>query len=310
MTFFHNDSLPPMPSIADNIPLSDFMFDERYGRRSYDESLDAYTCGLSGRKLSAHEQKECVELLSRALAKELHWRVIEASAFDKTIGVFAFNTTSQCRALFTGQYLLPVALKAAKVAGIAQDRIYLCEMIDDSDSEKFAGFRTVGQLIREGESLPELERVAWQHGQGPTQTAFLCYSSGTSGLPKAVMISHKNVIANIIQLSLFHQVDRDNIAPRHRDIGLGLLPQSHIYSLIIICHASTYRGDSVIVLPKFELEAYFGAIAKYRINTLYLVPPIIISMVNNLQTIRVWVGAAPLAPQITWLFCPIIQRGR
>lgn len=122
------------------------------------------------------------------------------------------------------------------------------------------------------------------------------------------MISHKNVIANIIQLSLFDQVDRDDIAPGHRDIGLGLLPQSHIYSLIIICHVSTYRGDSVIVLPKFELEAYFGAIAKYKINTLYLVPPIIISMVNNLQTMRrfdltavrrVWVGAAPLAPEIT-----------
>lgn len=99
--------------------------------------------------------------------------------------------TSQCRALFTVQSLLPVALKAAKVAGIAQDRIYLCEMSDDSDSEKFAGFRTVGQLIQEGESLPELERVAWQHGQGAKQTAFLCYSSGTSGLPVSEKLSIK-----------------------------------------------------------------------------------------------------------------------
>lgn len=121
------------------------------------------------------------------------------------------------------------------------------------------------------------------------------------------MISHRNVIANTIQLSLFDQADRDNIAPRHRDIGLGLLPQSHIYSLIVICHVSTYRGDSVIVLPKFELETYLGAIAKYKINTLYVVPPIVISMVNNLQTMRrfdltavrrVWVGAAPVAPEI------------
>lgn len=94
MTFFPNDSLPPMPSIPDSIPLCDFMFDERYGRRPYDESLDAYTCRLSGRKLSAHEQKERVELLSRALAKELHWRVNEGSEFDKTVGVFALNTVS------------------------------------------------------------------------------------------------------------------------------------------------------------------------------------------------------------------------
>lgn len=122
------------------------------------------------------------------------------------------------------------------------------------------------------------------------------------------MISHKNVIANVIQLSLFDQVDRDNIAPKHHDIGLGLLSQSHIYSLIIICHVSTYRGDSVIVMSKFDLDTYFATIAKYRINTLYLVPPIIISMINNLQVMRrfdltavrrVWVGAAPLASQIT-----------
>lgn len=93
MTFFPNDSLPPMPSIPD-IPLCDFMFDERYGRRPYDESLDAYTCGLSGRKLSAHEQKDRVEFLSRALAKELRWRVNEGSEFDKTVGVFALNTVS------------------------------------------------------------------------------------------------------------------------------------------------------------------------------------------------------------------------
>lgn len=122
------------------------------------------------------------------------------------------------------------------------------------------------------------------------------------------MISHRNVIANVLQLSIFDHHDRENIGPGHRDVGLGLLPQSHIYSLIIICHASTYRGDSVVVLPKFELETYLRAIEKYSINTLYLVPPIVISMINNFPVLRrfnltsvkrVWVGAAPLAPEVT-----------
>lgn len=97
--------------------------------------------------------------------------------------------TTQCQALFTVQDLLPVALKAAKAAGMAQDRIYLCEMSGDSDSERFTGFRTVGQLVRQGERLPELDRVAWHRGQGAKQTAFLCYSSGTSGLPVSGKIS-------------------------------------------------------------------------------------------------------------------------
>lgn len=116
MTFFPNDSLPPMPSIPDNIPLCDFMFDERHGRRPYDESLDAYTCGLSGRKLSAHEQKERVELLSRALAKELHWRVNEGSESDKTVGVFALNTVSTM-----SFYLWWDGLRPLKHSGASKD---------------------------------------------------------------------------------------------------------------------------------------------------------------------------------------------
>lgn len=95
MTFLPNNCLPEMPSIPDNIPICDFMFDECYGRCPYSESLDAYTCGLSGKKLSAHEQKERVELLSRALAEELHWRVNEGSEFDKVVGIFALNTVGR-----------------------------------------------------------------------------------------------------------------------------------------------------------------------------------------------------------------------
>lgn len=122
------------------------------------------------------------------------------------------------------------------------------------------------------------------------------------------MISHRNVIANIMQLTLFDQADRLKIRPDYKDIALGLLPQSHIFSLIIICHLSTYRGDTVIVLSKFHLESYLRTIEKFKIRTLYLVPPIIIAMINNLEILsrfdltcikRLWIGAAPLAPEVT-----------
>lgn len=125
---------------------------------------------------------------------------------------------------------------------------------------------------------------------------------------KAAMISHRNVIANIMQLTLFDKADREHIYHSYRDVVLGLLPQSHIFSLIIVCHLSTYRGDSVIILPRFVLNTFLEVIEKFRINTLYLVPPIIITMMNNFKHMRkfdlksvnrVWVGAAPLAPEAT-----------
>ncbi|KAL0940147.1 AMP-binding enzyme [Colletotrichum truncatum] len=342
MSFLPNASLPELPTIPDTVPLCEFMFDERHGRCPFAESLNAYTCGLSGLSISAEHQKTQVDFIARSLAHELGWHVNRGSEFDKVVGIFALNTidimglswaihrvngisspanamysveelthqllTSQCKALFTVQQLLPTALKAAEAAGIPKDRVYLCEMSWQTSRETQSSFKTLADLCAQGKLLPELEPIKWEKGQGQRQTAFLCYSSGTSGLPKAVMISHQNVIANIIQLSLFDQKDRDNIAHRHRDIGLGLLPQSHIYSLIIICHASTYRGDSVIVLPKFDLETYLQTIERHKINTLYLVPPIIISMINNLEIMsrydlssvkRVWVGAAPLGLEAT-----------
>lgn len=55
------------------------------------------------------------------------------------------------------------------------------------------------------------------------------------------------------------------------EVALGLLPQSHIYSLVVICHATTYRGDQVINLPKFEIGNFLRAIQRFKINTLPLV---------------------------------------
>ena len=52
---------------------------------------------------------------------------------------------------------------------------------------------------------------------------------------------------------------------------LGLLPQNHIYSLVVICHSHIYRGDQVINLPKFEIQQFLRAVQDFHINTLYLV---------------------------------------
>lgn len=55
------------------------------------------------------------------------------------------------------------------------------------------------------------------------------------------------------------------------DIILGLLPQSHIYSLVVVCHVAPYRGDQVVILPRFEANQFLGAIQRFKIHVLYLV---------------------------------------
>jgi acyl-CoA synthetase (AMP-forming)/AMP-acid ligase II len=82
------------------------------------------------------------------------------------------------------------------------------------------------------------------------------------------MISHRNVIANTLQLTTF---EKPQFGQGPRGVVLGLLPQSHIYALVVICHANVYRGFGVTNLPKFDLQLLLGAIQRFKINTLYLV---------------------------------------
>jgi hypothetical protein len=90
------------------------------------------------------------------------------------------------------------------------------------------------------------------------------------------MISHYNVLAHIMQVTAQEAKYRESLKlpgqqSPYTGIVLGLLPQSHIYSIGFICHAGTYRGDQIIVLPKFELGQYLNVIQKFQITILFLV---------------------------------------
>lgn len=93
--------------------------------------------------------------------------------------------SSGAKALFTCLPLLQVALAAAQKVGIPKKHVYLLSLPKQmtGDVEAPNDLKTVDQLIKEGASQPQLEKLRWSKGQGAKQTAFLCYSSGTSGLP-------------------------------------------------------------------------------------------------------------------------------
>ena len=94
-----------------------------------------------------------------------------------------------CSAIFACLPLLETSLKAAKKAGIPKEKVYICELPDitTGGAKLPAGHKTLCDLINAGKNLPELEPIKWEKGQGAKQTAFLCYSSGTSGLPACIL---------------------------------------------------------------------------------------------------------------------------
>lgn len=349
MPFVAPSWVPQLPfDPPDSIPICDFMLDERFGRHPLGYSYNPFTCGLTGKTYSSLEVKERVDWLARGLAKELGFKPNEGTEWDKVIAVFSVNTldtlplawathrlggiqspanaaysteelvyqlkNSGAKALFTCIPLLETARAAAKQSNIPDNRIYLLEVPEQFTAGKSApnGMKTVDDFIREGKQLGRLEGLKWAEGDGAKKTAFLCYSSGTSGLPKGVMISHRNVIANTMQIGTYEKPFRSKMINDLRNQSeyteqvLGLLPMSHIYGLVVICHANVYRGDGVIVLPKFEFASTLQAIQDHKISSLFLVPPIIILMTKNPQMLAkydlssvwsVFTGAAPLGEE-------------
>lgn len=348
MSFHPPSWVPKLPfDPPDSVSIYDFLFDENYGRHPLGYSFPPFTCGLTGKEYDALTVKDRVEALARGLSKELGWKPNQGSEWDKVIGVFSVNTIdtltlawathrlggvqtpanaaysapeieyqlkdSGAKCLFTCLPLLPTALEACAKAGIPKNRIFILDVPKELTGGKPAPseFKTVDQLIKEGESQAKLEKLEWQEGEGARRTAFLCYSSGTSGLPKGVMISHRNVIANTMQIKAFDKSCRDKKIPPgtqsdYTETALGLLPMSHIYCLVVICHASVYRGDRVVVLPKFEFKPFLETIQRFKINCLYLVPPIIILLTKQKQLCdqfdlssvdAVFTGAAPLGEE-------------
>ncbi|KAK3298412.1 uncharacterized protein B0H64DRAFT_471706 [Chaetomium fimeti] len=337
MVFYPPPWVPKLPfDPPDSVTIGEFMKSEIYGRCPISKSRNPFTCGLTGRTYTVTESHQRADLIAKALSKIMGWEPNADSPWDKVVAVFSFNTidylsvlnavhrlsgiatpanvaysaeelehqlrSSGAKALFTCVPVLETALKAAKAVGIPEDKIFIMDLPHHSQKPPF---KTVDDFVEMGRSVPELEPLRWVKGQGARQTAFLCYSSGTSGLPKAVMISHQNVIANTMQYCIFEDVARRQLGIETQ-VELGLLPFSHIYGLVVVAHSATWRGDEVIVLPKFDLTDYLQAIERFKINHILIVPPIVVRMLSSrdilkkydLSSIRlIFTGAAPLGKE-------------
>ncbi|HLV44197.1 MAG TPA: AMP-binding protein [Aggregatilineales bacterium] len=130
-------------------------------------------------------------------------------------------------------------------------------------------------------------------------TAVLPYSSGTTGLPKGVRLTHRNLVANLVQLAAV-----EPITPG--DVLLGVLPFFHIYGLTFVLNLGLVTGAAVVTMPRFDLAACLDLMRRYQVTRAPLVPPVIRALARHpaargveLPALRVIIsGAAPLAGDI------------
>ncbi|KAJ5388959.1 uncharacterized protein N7496_000027 [Penicillium cataractarum] len=203
--------------------------------------------------------------------------------------------TAQAKVLMTAASSLPVAIPAAKNAGISQDRIILLE-------GRKEGFTSIQDLVVFGAGFgPNGQVQPFKIPAGQTNKdicGFLSFSSGTTGLPKAVMIAHHNVIAQSMQV--------EQITAKENKKVLAVLPLFHITGLVHQMHLPVFRNAEVYMLPAFTMKAMLDTVVQYQITELLLVPPILIRLLRDpivkdydLSHVRKFSsGAAPLSSEV------------
>ena len=187
---------------------------------------------------------------------------------------------SGARIVVTVPQLAERALKAAELAGGAEVIVFG----EAPGCTPFAALVTSGGVVPAVTIDPENDIVA------------LPYSSGTTGLPKVVMLTHRNLVSNLAQIEFV-----DTSGPG--DHTIGILPFFHIYGMVVILCAILRRGATVVTMPQFDLETYLRLTQDYKVSAAYLVPPVALALakhpmvdkydLSSLQMVNS--GAAPMS---------------
>ncbi len=199
-------------------------------------------------------------------------------------------TGTQAKKLVTHRVLLPQAAAGAATAGLTASDVIVAGIATKAEREAARGHTAWNTVLTTRPNPPRI------HIDPATHIACLPTSSGTSGLPKAVMLSHRNLVANMLQ---FNEV----LAPLGEDVSLvAFLPYSHIYAMTTNLNYGLYRRAAQYTLSGFDPAQFLTTIAVHRPAILFVVPPVAAFLAKHpavaqadLSSLKLIVcGAAPL----------------
>ncbi len=297
----------PSPNVdIPNVPLSDFVLARASGLGDKPALIDAPT----GRTITYAQLAESVRAVAAGLAERgfgkgdifAHYapNLPEyAVAFHAVASVGGVNTTANplltadelaaqlrdcgARLLVTVPDQLEKATAAAERAGVEDIFVY----------GEANGATPFASLLQTGGEPPE---VAIDPAE---DVVALPYSSGTTGLPKGVMLTHRNLGANICQ-TIAHQRLRED------ERVIAVLPFFHIYGLVVLMNLPLYRGATIVTMPRFDLPEFLRVMQQYSITRAWVVPPIVLALAKqplvdefDLSSLEFMLsGAAPLSAEL------------
>ncbi|EIM81740.1 acetyl-CoA synthetase-like protein [Stereum hirsutum FP-91666 SS1] len=198
----------------------------------------------------------------------------------------SFSTPSETTALmklarvtqlFVSPKKLPMAREAARKIGLPDEKIYILQ-------GKVEGRRSLADMINDVRANGTL-RVASRPVKKDT-LAYLIFSSGTSGLPKAVMLSHRNLCCSLLQsIQLAKEVAKyGTTQPSTADapaVSIAFLPMYHAMCLHNVIFRGLISPTTFIIMPRWDINAVLELVPRYKVTALAMVPSIVHQLVHH-----------------------------
>ncbi|KAJ7593733.1 phenylacetyl-CoA ligase [Mycena floridula] len=329
MTIFHSQGTPLLHPPPEDKTLPQFLLD---GVRpdAFRPDLPEYPCLIeeeTGRQVYIDELRSRTENLARAFSSQDVVVLCSPNHLDYPVCIWAAHRLGSIVApigpsltieemahqiriakpalILVHSEALSVALAATN---LSNSRIVVIDASSTLDTSKF---RTLEGIIAEGAHLPPFQEFNLKAGEAKTKIAVLIFSSGTTGIPKAVSVTHYNLVSFLLQscafFKLFDPKTRwEDRRYRPGDVVSGALPLYHIYGLAGNM-VTIYTRMGQVVSPKFVFDKFLNSIARYRVTHLLIVPPQailltkhLLSRTANLTSIRYcMIAAAPVSPELT-----------
>ncbi|MBS1694539.1 MAG: AMP-binding protein [Actinobacteria bacterium] len=271
--------------------------------------IDAFAGALGARGIGVGDVVGLLAPNSSAFATAFHG-ILRAGATATTVNALFTATDiakqltdSHATMLITVSALAPRAAEAATAAGLAAADL----VVLDGAGQAADGHPNAADLLAAGAKPPRV------HFDPATHLAVLPYSSGTTGVPKGVMLTHRNLTANVAQIRPLHGIQSD-------DAVLAVLPFFHIYGMTVLLNAALHARARLVIMPGFDLGQFLGAIETHRCSVVFIAPPVAVALAkhplideHDLSSLRtIMSGAAPLDADVghtaaTRLGCRLVQ---
>jgi acyl-CoA synthetase (AMP-forming)/AMP-acid ligase II len=195
---------------------------------------------------------------------------------------------SGAKLVFTVSSFLDRATAAAAEVGLPPEAV----IVLDGAASQLGGHPSLRDLLATS-AQPPLQTVT------SADTAVLPYSSGTTGRAKGVILTHRNLVANLQQIAATGQVTADTRI-------LAVLPFFHIYGMTVMMNQGLHKRATVVTMPRFDLPEFLRVISEYRVGRVYIAPPVAVALAkhpivdqHDLSCVDViFSGAAPLDAEL------------